>query len=56
MAKKKGRTNPAGKSKRSRDAKKEMEISLAAGEIVGKLYDALLKQYKDPNNEESLKA
>ena len=41
---------------RSRDAKKEMEISLAAGEIVGKLYDALLKQYKDPNNEESLKS
>ncbi len=39
----------------SRDAKKEMEISLAAGEIVGKLYDALLKQYKDPTNEESLK-
>ena len=41
---------------KSRDAKKEMEISLAAGEIVGKLYDALLKQYKDPNNEESLKS
>ena len=40
----------------SHDAKKEMEISLAAGEIVGKLYDALLKQYKDPNNEESLKS
>ena len=40
----------------SRDAKKEMEISLAAGEIVGKLYDALLKQYKDPNNIESLKS
>ena len=41
---------------KSRDAKKEMELSLAAGEIVGKLYDALLKQYKDPNNEESLKS
>ena len=41
---------------RSRDAKKEMEISLAAGEIVGKLYDALLKQYKDPTNEDSLKS
>ena len=41
---------------KSRDAKKEMEISLAAGEIVGKLYDALLKQYKDPTNEESLKS
>nr|MBO6295246.1 SAM-dependent DNA methyltransferase [Schwartzia sp. (in: firmicutes)] len=41
---------------RSRDAKKEMEISLAAGEIVGKLYDALLSQYKDPTNEDSLKS
>ena len=41
---------------KSRDAKKEMEISLAAGEIVGKLYDALLAQYKDPTNEESLKS
>ena len=40
----------------SRDAKKEMEISLAAGDIVGKLYDALLKQYKDPTNEETLKS
>ena len=28
--------------------KKEMEISLQAGEIVGVLYDALLKQYKTP--------
>ena len=27
--------------------KKEMEVSLQAGEIVGVLYDALLKQYKD---------
>ncbi|MBP5200985.1 MAG: class I SAM-dependent DNA methyltransferase [Schwartzia sp.] len=41
---------------KSRDAKKEMEISLAAGEIVGKLYDALLKQYKNPESEESLKS
>jgi len=28
--------------------KKEMEVSLQAGEIVGVLYDALLKQYKAP--------
>lgn len=26
----------------------EMEISIKAGEIVGKLYDALLKQYRVP--------
>ena len=30
--------------------KKEMEISLQAGELVGVLYDALLKQYKDPTS------
>ena len=36
--------------------RKEMEVSIKAGEIVGLLYDALLKQYKDCNNEESLKA
>lgn len=36
--------------------KKEMEISLQAGEIVGVLYDALLKQYKNPESEESLKS
>lgn len=36
--------------------KKEMEISLQAGEIVGVLYDALLKQYKDPSDPETLKS
>ncbi len=35
--------------------KKEMEISLQAGELVGALYDALLKQYKDPDDPETLK-
>ena len=35
--------------------KKEMEISLQAGEIVGTLYDAFLKEYKDPNDPETLK-
>ena len=35
--------------------KKEMEISLQAGDIVGMLYDALLRQYKDPESEETLK-
>lgn len=34
----------------------EMEISVKAGEIVGILYDKLLVQYKDPENEESLKS
>ncbi|MBQ5990018.1 MAG: class I SAM-dependent DNA methyltransferase [Oscillospiraceae bacterium] len=36
--------------------KKEMEISLKAGELVGKLYDAILKQYKDPESPETLKS
>lgn len=36
--------------------KKEMEISLQAGELVGVLYDALLKQYKDSESEETLKS
>lgn len=34
----------------------EMEISIQAGDIVGKLYDALIKQYNDPTNEHSLKS
>ena len=36
--------------------KKEMEISLKAGELVGKLYDAILKQYKNPDDPETLKS
>ena len=36
--------------------RKEMEVSIKAGEIVGLLYDALLKQYVDSENEESLKS
>ena len=36
--------------------KKEMEVSLQAGEIVGVLYNALLKQYKDPEAEDTLKS
>lgn len=40
----------------SEHLKKEMEVSIKAGEIVGLLYDALLKQYKDCTNEESLKS
>ena len=39
----------------SEHIKKEMEISLQAGELVGVLYDALLKQYKDPGDPETLK-
>jgi hypothetical protein len=38
------------------NVRKEMEISLQAGELVGALYDALLKQYKDPGDPETLKS
>ena len=34
----------------------EMELSLQAGELVGKIYDALLKQYKHPDDAETLKS
>lgn len=36
--------------------RKEMEISIKAGEIVGLLYDEILKQYKDPEAERTLKS
>lgn len=36
--------------------KKEMEISLKAGDLVGKLYDSILKQYKNPDDPETLKS
>lgn len=36
--------------------KREMEVSIAAGEIVGLLYDAFLKQYADPDSERALKS
>lgn len=35
---------------------KEKEISLKAGDLVGKLYDAILEQYKDPNDPKTLKS
>ena len=35
---------------------REMQISVQAGEIVGEIYEGLLKQYKDPENPESLHA
>ena len=36
--------------------KKEFDVSIQAGEIVGVLYDKILAQYKDPENPESQKA
>lgn len=34
----------------------EMEVSFKAGELVGLIYDAFRKQYKNPDNEESMKS
>lgn len=35
---------------------REMQVSIAAGEIVGLLYDAFAKQYADPESEHALKS
>lgn len=40
----------------SEHIQREMEISIKAGEVVGLLYDGLLKQYKNPESEETLKS
>lgn len=40
----------------SEHIRREMEVSVQAGAIVGKLYDELFKQYIDPTNENSLKS
>ena len=41
---------------KSEHLSKEMQVSMKAGEIVGKLYDELLGQYLDPTNPDSLKS
>lgn len=40
----------------SEHIRKEMEVSIKAGELVGLLYDALLSQYIDKTSEETLKS
>ncbi len=41
---------------RREDLKREMEVSIQAGEIVGRLYDEILKHYKDPSADSTLKS
>lgn len=41
---------------RSEHLSKEMEVSMKAGEMVGKIYEKLLEQYIDPTNADSLKS
>lgn len=36
--------------------RKEMEVSLRAGEIIGEIYDALLKEYRNPDDPHTLKS
>ena len=36
--------------------RKEMEVSLRAGEIIGEIYDALLKEYRNPEDPQTLKS
>lgn len=40
--------------KKDEHIKKELEVSLQAGELVGMLYDALLKEYANPKDEKTL--
>ena len=42
--------------KENTNIKKEMEVSKAAGDIVGLLYNALYQQYAHPDNPESMKS
>ena len=39
--------------KENLEVQKELEVSVAAGDIVGLLYDAFYKQYEDPDSERS---
>lgn len=43
-------------NKEDEHIKKEREISIKAGDIVGEIYDELLKQYNNPDDEHSLKS
>lgn len=36
--------------------RKELEVSVQAGNLVGRLYDALLRKYIDPESEETMKS
>jgi len=42
--------------KKQQKISQEMEVSVKAGEFVGLIYDALIKQYRDPESERALKS
>ena len=41
---------------KDKNIKKEMEVSIQAGNLVGVLYDEILKQYKNPDDPNSLRS
>ena len=43
-------------NRKTQQINEEMKLSLQAGELVGKIYDAFLKQYKNPDDPETLKS
>ena len=43
-------------NRKTQQINEEMKLSLQAGELVGKIYDAFLKQYKKPDDPETLKS
>lgn len=43
-------------NQKQKEITKEVEVSVKAGELVGLIYDALLKQYIDPHNDDSLRS
>ncbi len=42
--------------KKDEHIEKEKELSIQAGELVGKIYDALLEEYNDPTDEKTLES
>ena len=43
-------------NKENSELNREMEISLQAGDLIGELYDEILKQYNNPDDDEVLKS
>ena len=43
-------------NQKTQQINEEMKLSLQAGELVGKIYDTFLKQYKNPEDPETLKS
>jgi len=44
------------RNQETKEISQEMQLSLQAGELVGKIYDAFLKQYRNPEDPDTLKS